>query len=78
MEKKACPHCGSSNIEESVSIGQSAEIGNIGPKYKKGWMMGVAQLYGDLCKNCGTITRFFIKERTDLNWDKKPGSIGSK
>ena len=74
----SCPHCGSTNIEEGVSIGQSAETGNIGPNYKKGLFVGSVQMYCDICLDCGEITRFFIKESTDKKWCKKPGSLFSK
>lgn len=73
-----CLHCGSTKIEEGVSIGKAADTGNVGPKYKIGFLIGVAQMYCDICLNCGGITRFFIKENTDKKWVKTPGSIGSK
>lgn len=73
-----CPHCGSTNIEEGVSIRQSSETGNIGPTYKKGLFVGSVQMYCDLCLGCGEITRFYIKESTDKKWYKKPGSLFSK
>jgi hypothetical protein len=82
MEEKArrtCPNCGSEHIEEGISIGQSAEVGNIGPQYKSNFIMtGVSQLYCDLCLDCGEAVRFFIKDKTDRNWIKKPGNLGSK
>ncbi|NLJ95136.1 MAG: hypothetical protein GX252_01905 [Enterococcus cecorum] len=73
-----CPRCGSKNIEEGVSIGKSAETGTIGPRFSKGLLTGVAQMYCDICLDCGEITRFFIKESTDKKWVKKPGSFGAK
>lgn len=72
------PRCGSKNIEEGVSIGKSAETGTIGPRFSKGLLTGVAQMYCDICLDCGEITRFFIKESTDKKWVKKPGSFGAK
>ncbi|MBE6071204.1 MAG: hypothetical protein E7208_04500 [Clostridium butyricum] len=73
-----CPHCESENIEESISIGQSAETGNIGPNYKKAFLVGSVQMYCDLCLDCGEITRFYIKEDTNKKWCKSPGSLFSK
>lgn len=73
-----CEHCSSTRIEEGVAIGKSAEAGNIGPKYKSGLLIGVVQMYCDICLDCGEIIRFFIKEDTDKKWVKKPGSFGSK
>lgn len=76
--KMNCPNCGGTNIETGVAIGKSADTGNIGPKYKKGLLIGVTQMYCDICLNCGEITRFYIKDSTDKNWSKNPGSLGSK
>jgi len=73
-----CPNCGSTKIENGVSIGLSAETGNVGPNFKKGFFVGVAQMYCDICLDCGEITRFFIKESTDKKWCKTPGSLGTK
>ncbi|WP_426348643.1 hypothetical protein ACPWSR_12915 [Alloiococcus sp. CFN-8] len=74
----SCPSCGSTNIEEGVSIGKSAEGGCIGPRFSGFLFDGVAQMYCDICLNCGEITRFFIKEDTDKKWIKKPGAFGVK
>jgi hypothetical protein len=73
-----CPKCGGSRFESGISIGQSAETGNIGLKYNAGILVGVTQMYCDLCLDCGEILRFYIKDRTDRNWNKKPGSLFSK
>lgn len=73
-----CPNCGSERIEGGVAIGKSAEAGNVGPKFSRGIIDGVAQLYCDICLNCGEVVRFFIKEDTDKKWVKRPGSLGSK
>ena len=68
-----CLHCYSTNIEEGVSIGKSAEAGSIGPRFRGILFDGVVQMYCDICLNCGEITRFFIKEDTDRKWLKKSG-----
>ena len=57
-----CPRCGSKNIEEGVSIGKSAETGTIGPRFSKGLLTGVAQMYCDICLDCGEITRFYKRK----------------
>lgn len=61
----ACSNCGGTNRESGVAIGLGAEIGNIGPKYNWGIMVGVTQMYCDICLDCGEILRFYIKDRTD-------------
>lgn len=73
-----CSKCGGTRIESGVAIGISADVGNVGPKYNSGILVGVTQMYCDLCLDCGEILRFYIKDRTDRKWNKKPGSIGAK
>lgn len=73
-----CPYCGSERIEQGVAWGKSAESGNVGLKYQTGILMGVVQAYSDLCLDCGSIVRTFIKEDTNKKWSKRPGSLGSK
>ena len=72
-----CPYCGSKNIEEGIAWGKSAEVGNVGLKYTK-IITGVSQVYSDLCLNCGSLVRSYIKNMTDRKWSKKPGSLGGK
>jgi hypothetical protein len=74
----SCSNCGGTRIESGVAIGQSAEPGNIGPKYNNGIFIGVTQMYCDICLDCGEILRFYIKDRTDRTWSKKPGTFGTK
>ena len=74
----ACANCGGSRIESGVAIGKSNETGNVGPKYNSSILIGVTQMYCDICLDCGELTRFYIKDRTDRNWNKKPGTIGGK
>lgn len=73
-----CSNCGSNRIEKGVSIGKTAEAGNVGPRLSKGIFMNVSQMYCDLCLDCGELLRFYIKDDTDKKWNKKPGSLGSK
>lgn len=74
----SCQQCNSTRIEEGIAIGQTAETGNIGPKSRKGPFGYVSQMYCDLCLDCGTIQRLYIKDGTDRKWIKKPGSLGTK
>ncbi len=77
-----CPYCGSERIECGVAWGKSAESGNVGLKFNSGAgffsLTGVVQAYSDLCLDCKTILRTYIKEDTDKNWSHNPGSLGSK
>ena len=76
-----CPYCGSQRIEQSVAWGKSSETGNVGLKYGVGSglfsLTGVAQVYSDLCLDCKTLLRTYIKEETNKDWSHEPGSIGS-
>ena len=76
-----CPFCGSERIETEVAWGKSAESGNVGLKYEGGGFFGtgaVAQVYSDICLDCKTIVRSYIKEDTDKEWTHTPGAFGSK
>ncbi len=76
-----CPYCGSERVEQGVAWGKSAETGNIGLKHSTGSVLfsltGVAQVYSDLCLDCKTLLRTYIKEDTNKDWSHEPGSIGS-
>ncbi len=77
-----CPYCGSERIEIGISWGKSSETGNVGLKYSMGsgmfGVIGVVQVYSDLCLDCKSILRSYIKEDTNKNWYHKPGSLGCK
>ena len=67
-DTEKCPHCGGTNITRGIRVSQTAEAGNIGLSYKtKFLIVGTEQLYADVCNNCGTVVRFFVKE-TDRQW----------
>lgn len=78
-----CPYCGSERIEVGIAWGKSAEAGNVGLKYDTGnggffSVTGVVQVYSDLCLDCKSILRTYVKEDTDRHWNHKAGSLGSK
>ncbi len=73
-----CNNCNGSRIEEGISIGLTAETGNIGPRSSKFLVEHVSQMYCDLCLDCGELIRFYIKDDTDRKWIKKPGSLFTK
>jgi hypothetical protein len=57
-----CPHCGGTNITGGVWADQTAGAGAVGLAYKtKFVIMGVERLYADICNDCGTVVRFFVK-----------------
>ena len=70
-----CPFCGSERIKQGISWGKSAETGNIGLEYTKEKSLLpftiVAEVYSDLCLDCKTIIRTYIKVDADKNWITK-------
>ena len=65
---KTCPHCGGDDILSGVELGMNAEAGGIGLQYKAGMLLvGTEKLFADLCRGCGTVTRFFVKN-IDRKW----------
>ena len=76
-----CPFCGSERIATDIAWGKTAETGNVGLKYKTGGFLGavgVVRVYSDLCLDCRTIIRSYIKEDTDKEWIHKPASLGTR
>ena len=70
-----CPYCGSERIAIDISWGKTADVGNIGLKYNEGIFIGVAQVYSDLCLDCKSILRTYVKDDTNKNWNHNPGTI---
>ena len=64
----SCPHCGADDIVRGVQVGQSGDSGTVGLDHKKGFLMfGTVPFRADLCRNCGTIVRLYVRE-TKKNW----------
>lgn len=78
-----CSYCGGERIELGVAWGKATQTGNLGLKYRVGGsgvfaLTGVAQVYSDLCLDCGSVLRTYVKETTNKEWSHAPGSLGSK
>ena len=73
-----CPFCNSERIVKGIAWGKSGEGGNVGLKYRQSFLVGVVQVYSDLCLDCKSIVRSYIKEDTDKEWSKRAGSLGSR
>ncbi len=65
-----CPYCGSERIETGIAWGKYPESGNVGLKSRVGVFGEVTEVYSDLCLDCGTIVRTYIKDKTDKKWVK--------
>ena len=64
QKQRTCSECGSTDI----AVTKTAETGHIGLSYKAlAILRGTEQLYADLCKQCGTVVRFYVRE-TDKPW----------
>lgn len=73
-----CPYCGSERIETGIAWGKSSEVGNVGLKFNTGGFFAsfaVANVYSDLCLDCKTILRSYIKEDTNKNWNHDSGDM---
>ncbi|MBO4879038.1 MAG: hypothetical protein J5544_02140 [Clostridia bacterium] len=74
-----CPYCGSEHIEEGVAWGKTVDTGCVGLRYTRGTLWtGIAQVYSDLCLDCGAILKSYIKEDTKKEWSHAPGSRYSR
>lgn len=66
-----CPYCGSERIESRILWSKTAETGAIGLAYKSAIFVGTAQVYSDLCLDCGSIIKTYIEGDTNKKWIKK-------
>jgi len=64
QKQRTCPECGSTDIVVGIGVSKTAETGNIGLSYKSlAILRSTAPLYADLCRQCGTVVRFFVRDR---------------
>lgn len=69
-KQRTCSECGSHDIAVGIAVTKTAEAGHVGLSYKAlGILRGTAPLSADLCKRCGTIVRFYVRD-PDLPWLK--------
>jgi len=68
QKQRTCSECGSTDIVVGIAVTKTADTGHIGLSYKSlAILRGTAQLYADLCKRCGTVVRFYVRD-TDKPW----------
>jgi len=66
-----CPLCGGVEVAAGLIVNQSTEVLRIGLAYKAGGFMTACEpLRADLCQNCGSVVRLFVKE-PKRNWLQK-------
>jgi hypothetical protein len=68
-----CPNCHGQNIEVGIAVAKAGDAHTVGPKYEHLFVYCAAQMYCDLCLDCGEIVRFYINEPTNKKWVKKSG-----
>ena len=62
-EKIKCVYCGSNNIEKGIHFELETEPYKIGIPVKYSMLkFGVLELHADLCYECKSITRIYIKD----------------
>ena len=68
QKQRTCSECGSTDIVTGIAVTKAAETCHIGLSYKAlAILRGTEQLYADLCKQCGTVVRFYVRE-PDKPW----------
>ena len=67
-----CQHCGSNNIMMKMLIDHSGGNFSVGLHYQQGPLrvLGIEPLYCDICSDCGTLIRSYIRT-TDREWFRK-------
>lgn len=66
-----CPACGGSDLVRGLEMAQGVEVGTFGFRYRAAKIfVGTEQLKAELCRSCGTVVRFYVKE-TNRNWVQK-------
>jgi transcription elongation factor Elf1 len=68
-EKTAtCPECGGTDIVKSIGISKMTEAGPIGLGHHTEYFVKATEpLVVDLCRNCGTVVRLYVK-KADKRW----------
>lgn len=71
LEKTAtCQECGGTDIVKSIGISKMTEAGSIGLGHNTDYFVKASEpLVVDLCRNCGTVVRLYVKN-ADKRWNK--------
>jgi len=70
QKQRTCSECGSTDIVAGIAVSQTAVSGEIGLSYKSlGVLTASAPMFADLCSDCGTIVRFYVRD-THKPWIK--------
>ena len=64
-----CPYCGSQRIETGIMLSDGGND-EVGLEYLNGIFVGTEDIYTDLCLDCGTIVRTYVKNPQNRNWFK--------
>lgn len=67
---KSCIYCGSENLEKGIRA-SSDDSYKLGLRYRKMFIsVGFEEIYADLCKDCGSISRFYVRD-TNREWERE-------
>ena len=66
---RTCPHCGGGDIFAGAYLTQTGQVRlSIGLAYKAAAIFtGAEMLQADICRACGTVLRFFVRDPS-RNW----------
>ncbi|MCX7708332.1 MAG: hypothetical protein N2484_00620 [Clostridia bacterium] len=64
-----CKHCGGDKLIKDLHVKRSNEIGFYGIPYTKSIFVGTEPFRIELCQECGTINRLYVKDM-NRNWVK--------
>jgi hypothetical protein len=57
----ACTHCGSNNVVRDRPL-ITAPTGSVVVDVKKSWFSGSQIVYAEICSDCGTVVRLYVKK----------------
>jgi hypothetical protein len=66
--QRTCPECKSTDIAAGIGFSMSTNNGRVGLSCKPlGVFPETASLFADVCRQCGTVVRFFVRD-VDKAW----------
>ena len=63
-KQRTCTECGSTDFATGVCVSLTGAGGSVGLTHRAGGVLRVTEpLYADVCRQCGTVARFFVREK---------------
>ena len=61
--QRTCPECKSTDIAAGIGFSMTTDTSRVGLNCKAlGVFVGTAPLFADVCRQCGTVARFFVRD----------------